>query len=196
MTAIDTIFRYELIEQHFNSAKFVLTEKALHFLLAEVLKKKHTVDKALDTSIDLENQYVRLKLLSQKSLTTMNRDKLERPDLYQSSLEKNKGQSIQDEDLITEQDSEKYILIRGRAGIGKSTLIQRLFWKWANGEWATKFKVIFLLNLRYLMTIDRPMDLSHLLSLYSTYNTGQSGQLIKTDWLNENQDKVGIVIGK
>ena len=53
---------------------------------------------------------------------------------------KQSGNDIEDEDLIKGEDFEKYILIRGRAGIGKSTLVQRLIWKWANGEWRTNYR--------------------------------------------------------
>ena len=167
-----------------------IPEHVQHFLVADILEKRHLPDKGLDKQIDLDTQYVRLKLLVNKTMAAMQRDKLERPDRYQHSLQKQEGSEIQDEDLI--KDSQKYILIRGRAGIGKSTLVQRLLWKWANGEWATKFVAIFMLNLRYLMIHNKPTDLSRLLSLYAVYKPKK----LDAKWLKKNEGRIGIVLGK
>ena len=158
--------------------------------------KRHAPDKTGDRRIDIDKQYVRLKMLSHKSMKPMQRDGLERPDLYQRSLEKHRGRDISDEDLITNRDTHNFILIRGRAGIGKSTLIQRLLWKWSTGKWATQMKAIFLLNMRYLITHHRKMDLCQLLCLYSLYTTREDGVIIDSDWLEKNQQRLGIVIGR
>ena len=125
----------------------------------------------------------------------MHLGKLERPDLYQQTLE-GQGADIDDEDLVKVNETSKYILIRGRAGIGKSTLVQRLLWKWANDTWAPQFKAIFLLNLRHLMMINHTMDLPRLLCLYAMYNTSKAGVVIDAEWLEKNGDSVGIVLGE
>ena len=157
----------------------------------------HRPDKKLDKSIDLDTQYVRLKMLSHKKLGAMYTDTREdRPDLYQEGLEKHGGKDIDDEDLIEDIHKDKYILIRGRAGIGKSTLVQRLLWKWANGEWASHLKGVFMLNLRYLMTVDKVMDLPRLISLYGVYNTGNADVMFDLKWLKENENNIGIILGK
>ena len=168
----------------------------MHLILTDVHKRGHVKDKVQDRTIDLENQYIKLKLLSKDRLGVMRTGLSEMPDHYQHELEENAGKDIQDEDLIQGGDYGKYILIRGRAGIGKSTLVQRLLWKWTNGDWANKFKVILLLNLRYIMTKSKSVSLPHLLSLYSVYNTGDAAVNLSADWLLENQSQVGIILGK
>ena len=165
-------------------------------LAADVMRQKHTTEKGQGKRIDIEKQYVGLKLLSQNQIGIMHRDALETPDHYQSKLEQHGGKDIKDEDLVKPGDHGKYILIRGRAGIGKTTLVQRLIWKWANGVWATQFKALFLLNLRYLMLVDKHMDLPHLLNMYPVYNTASSGVTLSMDWLEKNQDNIGLVLGK
>ena len=165
-------------------------------MVADILHKKHNLETGQDKRIDIDKQYVRLKLLSQSQIGLMQRDALERPDHYQSKLEKHDGKDIQDEDLVKPGDHGKYILVRGRAGIGKTTLVQRLIWKWANREWATQFKALFLLNLRYLMLVDNLMDLPHLLSMYPVYNTASSDVTLSMDWLEKNQDTIGFILGE
>ena len=173
-----------------------ISERPLHLLVAHIHMKRHAPDNKLDKAIDLDTQYVKLKLISSKEIGAMHRDKLERrPDLYQQGIESHEGQDICDEDLIDDKKTDNYVLIRGRAGIGKSTLLQRLMWKWATGEWATKFKVIFMLNLRYLV-LGKQMTLPRLLSLYSVYNTGNPDVIFTSDWLEENQSHVGFILGE
>ena len=149
-----------------------------------------------DKRIDIDKQYVKLKLLSNDTMGTMHRDELERPDLYQRGLEEHGGLDISDEDLITNRDNQKYVLIRGRAGIGKSTLVQRLLWKWSTGDWASNFKAIFLINLRNVMQFEKKVDLTRLLCLYSVYTTGIAGVIIDNAWPDRNQSKIGFVIGE
>ena len=175
------------------NAQFI-SDKIKHFLVADILLMKHSPDKRPDKTIDFETQYVRLKLLENKTLGKMQRDKLERPDIYQDQLEQFDGTEIQDEDLFQGDDYGKFILLRGRAGIGKSTLVQRLLSKWANGDWATNFKAIFLINIRFLMTKDWNVDLAHLLSQYSLYKT--PSHTLNAEWLESNQDKIAIVLGE
>ena len=124
----------------------------------------------------------------------MHRDALEQPDHYQLGLENHDGKDIQDEELVKQNEFGKFVLIRGRAGIGKTTLLQRLSWKWATDSWACQFKALFLVNLRYLMTVKKKMDLRHLLSLYTVYTVGK-GFLIDACWLEKNQSNIGMIIG-
>ena len=164
--------------------------------MTDIYRKRHiTEENTPDKPIDLDTQYVRLKLLSDNTMGTMQRDALEHPDHYQVSLEEHRGTNIEDEDLVKKGEFQKYVLIRGRAGIGKSTLVQRLIWKWAKGEWACAFKVIFLLNLRSLITASRGMNLPHFLRHYPVYSLSKSNVLDAT-WLKENQGKIGLIFGK
>ena len=166
-------------------------EKISHALAAEIRIIQHHPDKPGDRVIDFETQYVRLKLLPNGTLDAKCRD---RPDLYQRDLEKEDGVEIQDDDLIKAQQTQNYTVIRGRAGIGKSTLVQRLLWKWANGNLAATFEAIFMLNIRFLMKYKKKISLGDLLSLYSVYST--KAGLIDAAWLNNTQGRVGIIVGK
>ena len=139
---------------------------------------------------------MRLELATQKSIDEMHWTVLERPDHYQQDMEKEEGQEIQEEELMKGEDYEKYIAIRGRAGIGKSTLIQRLLLKWANGEWATRYKAMFMLNLRHLMKEDKQIELTKLLSHYAVYTTGDPDVVIDHDWLEENEHNISFILGE
>ena len=177
-----------------NFCFHLISDTIKNSLVIDIYRKRHSTEQKLDKPIDLDTQYVSLKLLSQDNIQTMQRDALEQPDRYQFGLENHHGEDIQDEDLVKPGDFRKSVLIRGRAGIGKTTLLQRLSWKWATDEWACKFKALFLVNLRYLMTVKKKMDLRHLLSLYTVYTVGK-GFLIDACWLEKNQSKIGIIIG-
>ena len=171
------------------------SERITELLKAAIDKQRHIPDKQGDKKIDIKTQYVRLKILSGETMGALPRTGLQdRPYQYQRELENHR--EIVDEDLLTHNDTHKYILIRGRAGIGKSTLLQRLLWKWANDDWATQFKALFLLNVRYLMVIDKEMELAELVCLYSLYSIGSAGTVIDAKWLDENQSSVGFVMGK
>ena len=172
------------------------TDKVRHLLVADIYEKKHVTDKVYDKTIDLDKQYVQLKLITNKQMDAMHLVNLGRPDHYQRQLEEHDGSDIKDEDLVTEGDCQKYVLLRGRAGIGKSTLVQKLIWKWAKDEWAINFRAFFLINVRYMMTIDKSMDLSSLLSHFATYNTGNSSNPIDATWLQENQCNIGFIMGE
>ena len=170
---------------------FTIPEMMTHALAISIFHKRHDIDrKGYDKSIDFEKQYVRLKLISHEEIKRMQLDSLERPDYYQTNVEEIGGKDIRDEEILQSEMNE-YVLIRGRAGIGKSTLVQRLLWKWANDEWATKFKAMFLLNVRYLMTIDRAVDLCDLLSLYAVYPC----QSVTSEWLKDNEKHIGVILG-
>ena len=174
----------------------LVSERPVHLIVAAIHQMQHTPDKKIDQKINLDSQYVRLKLLSCQKVDIMNRDTLERPDRYEKHLKHTTGTDIQDEDLVKPSDFRNYILLRGRAGIGKTTLLQRIIWKWANGEWASKFQVMFLLNLRSLMNLPKPMSLAYLLSLHTVYNTGNPNVIIDNKWLQENQGRIAIAFGK
>ena len=167
----------------------------VHRILIDVHKRGHLDDTGLDKPLNLEQDYVKLKLLPQNSVHAVQEGLPHLPHRYLYELDKYRGQSIPLEKLIEDHEFGKYILICGRAGFGKSTLLQWLLWKWANGNWATKFKAIFMINLRYIMRIHEQIDLCDLLSQYTVYNGGSSAP-VDLVWLQENEGNIGIVIGK
>ena len=162
-------------------------------LAVSAYKRKHRPDKEGDNCIDLGNQYVSRKLLLNETIDTQEGVELE-PTSQRVMPEKGR-RVFQDEDLIRNRDLEKYIVIYGCGGIGKSTLLQRLFWKLANGKWATKFKAIFLINIHDLVTTTARVGLAKLLTLYAVYNDDRDVS-IDIEWLRDNQDKIAIFLGK
>ena len=172
-----------------------ISDKVKITLAAFILKKKHKLYEGQYQRIDIDTQYVGLKL-SQNEIGMMQRDALETPHHYQSKLEKHGGKDIKDEELVKPGDYGKYILVCGGAGIGKTTLVQRCMWKWSNGVWATQFKALFLLNLRHIMMLKIEVDLPHLLSIYPVYNTYSCGVTLSKEWLKENEDTIGFIFGK
>ena len=146
--------------------------------MADVHCKRETCGNEARGSILAENRYVKRKL---KCVAT-------------SDI--GKAKEIHEEDLIKTNDIGKYMLIHGCCGIGKTTLVKQLVWKWANYDWCRKFKVLFLLDISYLMTLEASPTLTNLLGLYSTYNPGSTQVTVDAEWLKENQDSIGIIIGE
>ena len=153
-------------------------------------------DRHLDERIDLDTQYVRLRIISQEEFRALERQDLDyRPDRYQAHMTSLGGEDIKDEDLLKPGEIEKLILLRGRAGIGKSTLVQSLLRRWACGIQAIQMKLILLLNLRVLMPYTRKITLATLLSLYSVYATPDAVP-DRDSWFRENQCHLGIILGR
>ena len=153
-------------------------------------------DRHLDERIDLDTQYVKLRIISPEEFTALERQDLDyRPDRYQAHMKSLGGEDIKDEDLLKPGEFEKLILLRGRAGIGKSTLVQSLLRRWACGIQAIHMKLILLLNLRLLMHNTRKITLATLLSLYSVYATPDAVP-DKDSWFSENQCHLGIILGR
>ena len=82
---------------------------------------------------------------------------------------------------------DKYVLLKGIAGIGKSSLLYYLATKWSNNEiWnddstATAFDFVFILNFRYLNTITYVESLKELLTeQYPTVFNAISFEELKT----------------
>ena len=174
---------------------YLFSEKVVHGLLIDVHKRGHLTDTGLDEPLNLEQDYVRLKLLEQNTVHAVEEGLSHLPHRYLYELDQCRGKSISLHKLIEDNEFGKYVLICGRAGFGKSTLLQWLLWTWANGNWAKKLKAIFMINLRYIMRIHEKIDLCDLLSRYTVYNGGSTAP-VDLVWLQENEGNIGIVIGK
>ena len=160
------------------------------------MSKSHIPDRLSDKEIDLDTQYVKLRLIPKHEFEALQEEDMDyRPDRYQAGLAQFHSKDIQDEDLLKDGEFKKLIILRGRAGIGKSTLVQHLLRNWACGLWATHLKVMFLLNLRYVMNDTRKMTLSTLLTLHSVYATHDTTPGTDFDWFRKNQRYVGLILG-
>ena len=85
------------------------------------------------------------------------------------------------------------IILKGRAGVGKTTLLQYICRQWAKGQWGKQFAVIFLLKMRVVMMIKEKLTLTELLTNYSQFN---SDKTMLSSWIPSNLDRIGIVVGK
>ena len=131
-------------------------------------------DNAVDPRIDLDKQYVSPKLI----------------------VVTNKGQPLYTNQPVTEDDmllSEGITLVTGRAGVGKSTLIQHLNRQWARKRWASNYLAMFLLNLRNIAHLQRDMTVAQLLGMYAEYVPETPDAIQPTaEWLENNQEKILI----
>ena len=88
-----------------------------------------------------------------------------------------------------------YTYHRGRAGIGKTTLVQWLLNQWAQKKWAKKYTCAFMLNLRFLFVHEYRVSLIELLTMCSLYNVG--GQHLQLGlWMENCQQKLLLFMGK
>lgn len=121
------------------------------------------------------------------------------PNLYQTYSDQKQSMNIsalqildyESHDKKADEDVTKrrtVINLHGRAGIGKSTTLQWLFRKWAQGEWATSYTAIFLIPLRRLLTCQTPISLIDMLKKYNLYRS-KKGHLYP-EWLLSNQMRV------
>ena len=118
----------------------------------------------------------------------------ELPESYLQHLESH-GADIDARDIIPKCAPGFRVLIRGRAGIGKTTLSHWMLRRWSKGKWAKKYKVVFVLNLRYLARLDYSVTLLELLTKYSVYNV-QKPQPHVLNWMLNNTKEAIIVLGK
>ena len=120
----------------------------------------------MDEKICLQNQFVQLLLVDSTETETLSADTL--PDGYQSFLGKTTSNATY-RDILPATSKGVMVLLRGRAGIGKTTLVQWLLQEWAHQRWAAEKCCAFMLNLRYLLVHDYRISLKDLLILCSLY---------------------------
>ena len=167
-------------------------------------------DNDVDCKINLDTQYVSLKLvdisqnqdkhlssLSNKfdfqqndTMSFVNQDDI-LPDRYQIQISQYDSDDLDLVNVLTEHVTEKSILLTGRAGVGKSTLIQYVNRCWAKGNLATSHTVLFLLNLRRLAHITRRVTLQQLLGMYAEYVTDPLDSVQPVvEWLENNEERI------
>ena len=164
-------------------------------MACDVVQKSHVHD-THGRKVDFDTQYVRLKMLTKREMSTVERDELEQPDKYQSRLQHSHSEHITDEDIMAPGGAQKLVLIRGRAGIGKTTTVHCFMWKWAHGNLGRHFKVIFLLNLRVLMAVTTKLTLPNLLRRFPVFRVGQHGTALTAAWLRDNAHSIALVMGE
>ena len=83
----------------------------------------------------------------------------------------NKETGLDIDEIISKPSRGTSTLIKGRAGVGKSTLTQYLIRQWAKDQWESTKTCVFLLNLRKLVHVQRDVTLTELLGMYAEYVT-------------------------
>ena len=159
-----------------------------------ILNTGSKTDNAIDPNINLDTQFVTLRLadITEKKQDdqVVNEDKI-LPKEYQYGLIKKTGHELNISDILPKKEKGKSVLITGRAGVGKSTLIQYANRQWAKHQWATSYTAVFILNLRRLANIQREMTLSQLLGMYADYVPDPLvPKQPSAEWIENNQEKV------
>ena len=173
--------------------------------LSKQLKEKvketgHRPDLTTDDKIDLEHQFVKIRVItSSDAINTESPAEAEDhalPDHYQKTLQDN-DETLEYQDILTGADTGSMILLRGRAGIGKTTLTQFLLYQWFRGNWASHFVCTFMLNLRILMRTTTKMTLTELLTTYGLTNvpnvTNDHPQMIS--WMQNRPAAILLFMG-
>ena len=103
-----------------------------------------------------------------------------------------KKEKIEYKEAFGEYRSRKLILLEGRPGSGKTTLVHKIIRDWTKGEVLTKAKLVFLVTLRDLNSDCRDETLSDLLRLF--YSNHKELKTIKNDIESINGEGVCFVI--
>ena len=103
-----------------------------------------------------------------------------------------KKEKIKYKEAFGEYRSRELILLEGRPGSGKTTLVRKIIRDWTKGEVLTKAKLVFLITLRDLDTDCRDETLSDLLRLF--YSNNEELKTIRSDVERINGEGVCFVI--
>lgn len=149
-------------------------------LKESIRKGGHYVENALDATINLDTQFIQLRLVDDDKKFQKEAARAEKMDKFLSLLERfEKLQEVVMDDLIDGLEGGGVIVIQGRAGVGKTTLVQKLSRKWATKKWAQNYEALFIFNMRYISSRDkRIMTLGKFLKEYMQYRTGHLRSLI------------------
>ena len=99
---------------------------------------------------------------------------------------------IKYKEAFGEYKSRELILLEGRPGSGKTTLVHKIIRDWTKGEVLTKAKLVFLVTLRDLNAEGGNETLSDLLRLF--YSNDEQLKIIRSDVERINGDGVCFVI--
>ena len=150
-------------------------------LRQEMVREQHKPDSEIDKKVDFDVNFIHLVLVNDRRGNID--DKFSIEDILPQKGEQGFSAS-----------GKNCIILKGRAGVGKTTLLQYLCRQWAKGQWGQQFAVIFLLKMRVIMTIkEKLITLTELLTNYSQFN---SDKTMLSSWIPSNLDRIGIIIGK
>ena len=168
-------------------------QKYTRELRKSVLASGNVPDNEIDQPIDLDTQYVRLALRDMSDDHSAFGNDVPPAD-YRSIKEQKGNKKLDIHSILPEKSCGTSTLIKGRAGVGKSTLTQYLIRQWAKGQWESSKTCVFLLNLRKLVHVQRDVTFTELLGMYAEYTT-DTPDLYRPSlqWLKNNAHNVMIL---
>ena len=159
-------------------------------LCQSILSTGNKPDNEVDQQIDLDTQFVNLSISDFPNFWCPLDDHT-LPAEYHQNFEHVESKNIDIDDILPKHSPGTSTLITGRAGVGKSTLIQYLIRQWAKRKWESTKTCVFLLNLRKLVNVQRDVSFTELLGLYAEYVVGSPGQKqLSLEWLKNNAQNV------
>ena len=161
-------------------------------LCQSILSTGNKPDSVIDQRIDLDTQFVNLSISDFPNFWCPSDDHT-LPAEYHQNFEHVESKNIDIDDILPEHSPGTSTLITGRAGVGKSTLIQYLIRQWAKGTWESTKTCVFLLNLRKLfhVPVDTYVSFTELLCCYAEYVVEPPGQKqLSIEWLKNNAQNV------
>ena len=138
---------------------------------------------------DISVTFINLALIKSSKINTIDCDYSVRGDADDIIAKKDK---IEYKEAFGEYRSRELILLEGRPGSGKTTLVHKIIRDWTEGEVLTKAKLVFLDTLRDLNSDCRDETLSDLLRLF--YSNDEELKSIRSDIERINGEGVCFVI--
>ena len=162
-------------------------------LRTSVLGAGNIPDNEIDQPIDLDSQYVKLVIQGDSDKKVALGEDILPADYMQNLENVNDKDGLDIDNVLPIPSRGTSTLLKGKAGVGKSTLTQYLIRGWARGQWESSKTCAFLLNLRKLVHIKRDVTITELLGMYAEYVTDKSHQnQLSFQWLKNNAHNVMI----
>lgn len=129
-----------------------------------ILRRGHVIGRGKDKRIDLNEAFIDPKMVPQTGREGTDSDLYDAPsekdekqsmreryEKYTRSLEKEGEEDVFIDSLLTNSVG-KFLLLRGRAGVGKTTVLHKIVFEWAKNEeeWTKQFDLALMFNARYL----------------------------------------------
>ena len=97
-------------------------------------------DNVIDHKVNFDSQFVNVQVVKVNDTKSIS-EPIRKPGFIAHSIEYQEHTcEINMTEILPQDPSGKVVLVKGRAGSGKSTLSQYLIQKWATGEWQQTFK--------------------------------------------------------
>ena len=159
-------------------------------LRRSVLAAGNVPDNEIDQPIDLDTQYVGPVLQDESDGQAALGDNV-LPAVHLKNLENQGKVGLEMNKILPIPSRGTSTILKGRAGVGKSTLTQYLIRQWAKGQWETSKTCAFLLNLRTLVHVKEKVTFTELLSMHAEYTTDTPDQKqLSFEWLKNNAHNV------